>query len=105
MTVFVPTNEAIEDFHKDLVELNKIDSAKDTIYNVDDGLKSRRKKRDLTITEAPRLQDIILVHMTKGFVSVADMENEASENGNIRMNVYNTFPQKVIMANCAKIIP
>ena len=110
MTVFVPTNEAIEDFHKDLVELNKIDSAKDTIYNVDDGLKSRRKKRDLTITEAPRLQDIILAHMTKGFVSVADMEDEAlmeteaSENGKIRMNVYNTFPQKVIMANCAKII-
>ena len=48
--------------------------------------------------------------MTKGFVSSADMhdealmETEALENGKIRMNVYNTFPQKVIMANCAKII-
>jgi len=110
MTVFVPTNDAIEDFHRDLVELNKIDSDKDVVYNIDDGLQSRRKKRDLTITEAPRLKDIILAHMTKGFVSIADMEDEAlvdteaSENGKIRMNVYNTFPQKVIMANCAKII-
>merc|ERR1719431_774562 len=110
MTVFVPTNDAIEDFHRDLVELNKIDSDKGVVSNVDDGLQSRRKKRDLIITEAPKLQDIILAHMTKGFVSVADMEDEAlveteaSGNGKIRMNVYNTFPQKVIMANCAKII-
>eukprot|EP00091_Calanus_sinicus_P004503 TRINITY_DN14830_c0_g1_i1.p1 TRINITY_DN14830_c0_g1~~TRINITY_DN14830_c0_g1_i1.p1 ORF type:complete len:332 (-),score=119.18 TRINITY_DN14830_c0_g1_i1:618-1508(-) len=110
MTVFVPTNDAIEDFHRDLVELNSIDSDKDTVYNIDDGLQSRRKKRDLTITEAPRLQDIILAHMTKGFVSATDMEDEAlveteaAENGKIRMNVYNTYPQKVIMANCAKVI-
>jgi len=110
ITVFVPTNDAIDDFHTDLVELNKIHSDKDIVYNIDDGLTSRRKKRELSITEAPRLQDIILAHMTKGFVSSADMhdealmETEASENGKIRMNVYNTFPQKVIMANCAKII-
>ena len=110
MTVFVPTNDAIEDFHRDLVELNSIDSDNDIAYNIDDGLQSRRKKRDLTITEAPRLQDIILAHMTKGYVSATDMEDEAlveteaAENGKIRMNVYNTYPQKVIMANCAKII-
>merc|ERR1719206_1618806 len=48
--------------------------------------------------------------MTKGFLYVADMEvdegvkTEASGNGKIRMNVYNTLPQKVIMANCVKII-
>ena len=110
MTVFAPTNEAIEDFHRDLIELNSIDSGMEVVNNVDDGLKSRRKKRELIITEAPRLQDIILAHMTKGFISVADMEDEAlvkteaSGNGKIRMNVYNTLPQKVIMANCAKII-
>jgi len=110
MTVFVPTNDAIEDFHRDLVELNSIDSGEDAVYNVDDGLQSRRKKRDLTITEAPRLQDIILAHMTEGFLSSTDMEDEAlveteaAENGKIRINVYNTYPQKVIMANCAKII-
>jgi len=110
MTVFAPTNDAIEDFHRELVELNSIDSGKDEVYNVDDGLKSKRKKRELTVTEAPRLQDIILAHMTPGFVSAADivdeglLDTEASENGKIRMNVYNTYPKKVIMANCAKII-
>eukprot|EP00092_Neocalanus_flemingeri_P009443 GFUD01010161.1.p1 GENE.GFUD01010161.1~~GFUD01010161.1.p1 ORF type:complete len:868 (+),score=289.70 GFUD01010161.1:35-2638(+) len=109
MTLFVPTNDAIEDFHRDLVELNTIDSGEDVAYGIDEGLTSRRRKRDLTITEAPRLQDIILAHMTKGFVSATDMEDEglmeteASENGKIRINVYNTYPKKVIMANCAKI--
>merc|ERR1711892_1115291 len=77
MTIFVPTNDAIEDFHRELVELNTIDSGKDVAYSIDDGLTSRRRKRDLTITEAPRLQDIILAHMTKGFFSATDTEDEA----------------------------
>jgi len=110
MTLFVPTNDAIEDFHRDLVELNSIDSESNVVYNIDDGLTSKRRKRDLTITEAPKLQDIILAHMTKGFVTTNDMEDEAlmeteaDVNGKIRMNVYNTYPQKVIMANCAKVV-
>jgi len=107
MTVFVPTNEAIDDFHEDLIELNKVDLDDDT-YNIDDGLTSRRKKRDFTVTETPRLQDILLAHMTEGFVSTNDMADESllstMMGDKIRMTVYNTFPKKVVMANCARIV-
>jgi len=107
MTVFMPTDDAIEDFHRDLIELNSID------FDEEEEISSKRKKRDLSVTETPRLQDIILAHMahmTEGFVATSDMEDEtmmpteAGEKKEIRMNIYNTYPQRVIMANCAKII-
>ena len=47
MTIFVPSNDAIEDFRHDLEQLNTLDNDRNS-YNVDDGL-SYRKKRDITI--------------------------------------------------------
>ena len=47
MTLFVPSNDAIEDFRHDLEQLNSLDNERNT-YNVDDGL-TYRKKRDITI--------------------------------------------------------
>ena len=47
LTLFVPSNDAIEDFSHDLEQLNSLDNERNT-YNVDDGL-TYRKKRDITI--------------------------------------------------------
>ena len=47
MTIFVPSNDAIEDFRHDLERLNSVDNERNS-YNIDDGL-TYRKKRDITI--------------------------------------------------------
>ena len=57
--------------------------------------------------ETPALDEILKAHMVEGFVDTADVHDEdilQSVNGlNIRMTVYNTYPQRAVMANCAKI--
>ena len=108
VTLFVPSNEAIEDFRHDLQHLNTLgDYEYEAVpYNVDDGL-SYRRKRDITIVETPALDEILKAHMIQGFVdsgSIQDEEVVSSVNGyDIRMTVYNTYPQKAVMANCAKV--
>merc|ERR1711974_309291 len=114
MTVFVPTNEAVEEFHRNLMEFNTLElespEKNEVIYNVDDGLSyDYRKKREIVISEAPSLQDNLLSHLTSGFVSVQQMQDEGllasegSTGGQIRTTVYRTHPEKVVMANCARI--
>ena len=80
MTVFVPTKEAVEEFHRNLMEFNTLElenpeknevTSKDlhpytrvshlhntkVTYNVDDGLGyDYRKKREIVIADAPTLQ-------------------------------------------------
>jgi len=105
MTIFVPSNEAIEDFRHDLEHLNSVDNERNT-YNIDDGL-SYRKKRDITIVETPALDEILKAHMVEGFLDTASIHDEQileTVNGyEIRMTVYNTYPQRSVMANCAKV--
>merc|ERR1711963_474981 len=106
MTIFVPSNEAIEDFRHDLEHLNSVDNERNT-YNIDDGF-SYRKKRDITIVETPALDEILKAHMVEGFLDTASINDEQvleTVNGyDIRMTVYNTYPQRSVMANCAKVI-
>merc|ERR1719412_3107451 len=117
MTVFVPTREAVEEFNSNLMEFNTLElenSEKNEVtYNVDAGLSydfDYRKKREVVISEAPSLQDNILSHLTSGFVSVQQMQDEglltteSSTGGQIRTTVYRTQPEKVVMTNCARII-
>ena len=40
MTIFIPSNEAVEDFRHDLQHLNSVDNERNT-YNIDDGLSYR----------------------------------------------------------------
>jgi len=105
MTIFIPSNEAIEDFRHDLEHLNSVDNERNT-YNIDDGL-SYRKKRDITIVETPALDEILKAHMVEGFIDTASIHDEQileTVNGyDIRMTVYNTYPQRSVMANCAKV--
>merc|ERR1719206_1127495 len=114
MTVFVPTNEAVEEFHRNLMEFNTLElenpEKNEVTYNVDDGLGyDYRKKREIVIADAPTLQDNLLSHLTSGFVSVQQMQDEGllptedTTGGQIRTTVYRTKPEKVVMANCARI--
>ena len=49
-------------------------------------------------TETPALDEILKAHMVEGFMDTADVHDEdilESVNGlNIRMTVYNTYPQR-----------
>merc|ERR1712008_664734 len=85
---------------------NSVDNERNT-YNIDDGL-SYRKKRDITIVETPALDEILKAHMVEGFLDTASINDEQvleTVNGyDIRMTVYNTYPQRSVMANCAKVI-
>ena len=105
VTVFAPSDDAIEDFRHDLQQLNSLENEKNS-YNIDDGL-SYRKKRELTIVETPALDEILMNHMVEGFLDTADIHDEDvldSVTGHkIRMTVYNTYPQRAVMANCAKV--
>jgi len=59
MTVFAPTNDAIEDFHRDIVALN-------SIYSGDDGGLTSKKHG---VDEAPDMENILATHLTPGFLS------------------------------------
>jgi len=113
-TIFVPNDEAIEDFQKDMEELNTFSEAENVVYNIDDGLVFRRKKRSVMIvyepTETVDFKDIIAGHIVQGFVDTNDMRNDNaldsanSNNDPIKISIYPTRPQKTVMANCAKIV-
>ena len=75
LTLFVPSNDAVEDFRHDLEEVatsvnfvqnNDVssDSADQVVYNVDDGFS--RKKRDVS---EKKIQQILRGHFVPGFVS------------------------------------
>ena len=72
LTMFVPSNEAIEDFRHELQHLNSVENERNS-YNVDDGL-SYRKKRDLTIVETPALDEILKAHLVEGFMDTASFK-------------------------------
>ena len=107
VTLFVPSNEAIEDFRHDLQHLNSVEDDERIIYNVDEGLSYRKKRDVITIVETPALDEILKAHMVSGFMDTASIQDEdvlKTVNGyDIRMTVYNTYPQRAVMANCAKV--
>jgi len=122
VTIFVPSNDAVEDFRHDLEELNAVmisgrkSSSEDgnddeheeggVTYNVDDGFSYRRRKKREALG-AEKLAEIVKGHMVKGFVSSGDVRDEdmieTLGQNKLRMTIYNTYPEKVVMANCARI--
>ena len=98
MTVFLPTEDAVEDFHRDLMALNSL---------TEDGLTSRKRRAPLSLETTPGLEDILLAHLAPGLLTTASMadqgEVEAVSGATIRLTVYNTYPEKTVMANCARI--
>jgi len=127
LTVFVPSNDAIEDFRHDLEEVstsvefvqgNGVTDLRDTDYesadvsydtpryNIDDGFAKKRRKRQVS---QAKVKQIIQSHLIPGFVSTSDVQDEdliktVGDNGHkLRITVYNTYPEKVVMANCARV--
>merc|ERR1712226_441307 len=127
LTVFVPSNDAIEDFRHDLEEVStsvefvqgngvtdlsdadyeSADVSYDTPrYNIDDGFAKKRRKRQVS---QAKVKQIIQSHLIPGFVSTSDVQDEdlittVGDNGHkLRITVYNTYPEKVVMANCARV--
>ena len=100
VTVFLPSDEAIEDFHHDLQSLNSVNK---------EGLLERRRRSPPTPQELPSLKEVLLGHLVPSMISTNSMSDEgevetmATSGSKIRLTVYNTFPQKVVMANCARV--
>jgi len=109
VTVFVPNDEAVEDFKRDMAELNTFTQAENIVYSVDDGLIYKRKKRSIMIVEQPELTDILAGHIVEGFVNSKDFVNEEllssanTDNDKIRVTTYATNPKQTVMANCARV--
>jgi len=112
VTLFVPTDEAVEDFMKDMEELQLFEQPENIVYNIDDGLAYKRKKRSVMVVQETGLEDmqnILAGHMIQGFVTTKDMKTEELitsfnvDNDEIRITTYPTKPETTIMANCAKV--
>jgi hypothetical protein len=95
VTVFLPSDDAVEDFLRDLQPLNQLDHS---------GLTERRRRRSPLVLDPPALATLLRGHLAPGFLPTAGMEDEAEldtedEDGSqIRLTVYNTFPHKVFTA-------
>jgi hypothetical protein len=78
-------------------DLHQLNSLEDT-YNVDEGFSYRKKRSAITIVETPALDEILKAHIVPGYVDTADIHDEdvleTINNHDIRMTVYNTYPQR-----------
>jgi len=106
MTVFMPTDEAVEEWLKEMEGLDQPQGY--TVYRVDDGLLGKRKKRSITLFDEPQPQEVLAGHLTPGFLSTSQfcdeslLQSVSLQASNIRITKYSTTPVTV-MANCAKI--
>jgi len=102
VTVFLPTDDAVEDFHHDLQSINSVN-------NGEVGLLERRRRSPPNPQQLPSLKEVLLGHLVPSLVPTSSMSDEgevatmATSGSKIRLTVYNTFPQKVVMANCARV--
>jgi len=113
VTLFAPSNEAVEDFHIELEKLQEIEPLDNMIYRVDDGLLSYRKKRSpISIIiaekqEIPDIKDVLEGHIVEGFVNTRDLGAndllETVNKGKLRITKYASRMGHIIMANCARL--
>ena len=109
ITVFVPNDDAIQDFRRELEDVGLV-GEDNIVYNIDEGLLKKRRKRNIQISEGPEVADILAGHVLAGFHNIRDMveselvESENTENNRIRVTIYPTRPEATVMANCAKVV-
>ncbi|QQP41519.1 Midline fasciclinlike [Caligus rogercresseyi] len=102
-SIFVPNNDAVEDYRREIEGINALDiDGGDIRYKV-----SRRRKR--YAVEGASIPTLVKGHIVPGFLDSADVHDEKvitslEEVSKIRMTVYNTYPKKTWMANCAKVV-
>ena len=64
VTVFVPNDDAIRDMDLELEELYIGNDIENVVYNIDDGLTDKRKKRSVPVSE-----DQMAINMLKGIIT------------------------------------
>jgi len=113
VTIFVPSDDAVEDFHVELEQINEIPPMDNVIYRVDDGLISYRKKRSpISIIvaeqqEIPDVTDVVQSHIIEGFINTRDIKGEeileTSDKGKLRITKYASKTGEMVTANCARV--
>ena len=62
ITVFVPNDDAIQDFRRELEDVGLV-GEDNIVYNIDEGLLKKRRKRNIQISEGPEVADILAGHV------------------------------------------
>jgi len=107
VTIFVPNNEAIRDLDFELEELYMNNEIENVVYNIDDGLLNKRRKR--SVIPMNNAANLLKGHFLNGFHNIHDLverelvETLTDDHDEVRVTIYPTKPPTV-MANCAKII-
>jgi len=95
LTVFAPSNEALEDFVFDMEEDNGVDITSNEVYR-------RRRAED------PTLAHTLTAHFAKGILQPGALRDEQLLEpmwgpDQLRVNVYRSRAHSVVTVNCAKI--
>ncbi|GLV38657.1 midline fasciclin [Carabus blaptoides fortunei] len=96
-TIFVPRDQALNDFTEKMLEMNQVEIDIDPV----------RRRRDLR--HALSSKDLVMNHIVTGFVDLVDIENEQVlksdyKDSLIRLNIYpTTTSEKLVTANCVPV--
>ncbi|XP_045614793.1 transforming growth factor-beta-induced protein ig-h3 [Procambarus clarkii] len=100
VTLFVPTNEAMQEYTADLEAENELDNALEGDRSLNEVFYRRRRSTNT--------QSLILSHVTKGIFYGSDLHDEQvlnslANNSTLRINTYSTNPPAATV-NCARLV-
>ncbi|XP_063600232.1 transforming growth factor-beta-induced protein ig-h3-like [Penaeus indicus] len=100
ITLFVPSNEAMQEFTVDLEAENEFDNDLDDNRTFNEVVYRRRRSVDA--------QELVLAHIAKGLHYSGDLQDEQvlnsmAKGSTLRVNTYSTLPPSATI-NCARIV-
>ncbi|CAL4098042.1 unnamed protein product [Meganyctiphanes norvegica] len=103
MTLFVPSNEALQEFTVDLESENEFSNNVDEDRNLNEVYSSRDKRNSGKLD----IKAIVKAHMTPGFLYAGELRDEQIiatelEGATFRINTYSTVPPSATV-NCARM--
>jgi len=111
VTIFLPSNEAVEEWKIEMGEGGLDGGDANTVYRVDEGLLGRRRRSftsSLVVMQGPSLAEVVSGHVVPGILESADLKDERllpsinDQGPQVRVTRYSTKPE-IVMANCAKV--